>query len=148
VSSRSHRRPRRQRPSAAAFLLALGLLVGLLAPWQAAPASAATRSVVTSAWLTPGSGANASGPRVRIGYLKVEAPGTYSATLTAQVTDNSADAVQIASVSLLCKENSGDEDRIGTSTNVFRGETFTLGTRVYFTIKDHGACSAYGTTMG
>ncbi|MFC5010344.1 hypothetical protein [Nocardioides plantarum] len=143
-------RPRRAHPSRATPLLVLGLLAGLLAvvPWGAAPASAATRSDVTSAWLTPRAGANEAGPRVRLGYLKVQAPGTYSATLSAQVTDNSRDAVQIASVSLLCKENSGDEDRIGTSANVFRGETFAMGTRVYFSVKDHGACFAYGSTMG
>ena len=127
-------------------VLAAGLLAA--APWGAPPASAATYTDSTAAWLTPGAGVNESGPRVRIGYLKIQRPGTYYATLSAPIDDKSADAVQIASVSLLCKENSGDVDRVGTSANVFRGETFTLGARVYFSIKERGACFAYGSTMG
>ncbi|MBZ5735895.1 hypothetical protein K8Z61_15480 [Nocardioides sp. TRM66260-LWL] len=127
--------------------LVLGLLAAL--PASAEPPTPHTYSGTDSAYLTPRAGAEQSGPSVRLGYVKVPAPGTYYAELDATVKNQSVDAVQLVSLSLVCKEESSVADQIGTRSNIVRGETLPMSTRVYFTIKDkRGACFAYGTTMG
>lgn len=127
--------------------LVLGLLAAL--PASAEPKTPHTYSGTDSAYLTPRAGAEQSGPSVRLGYVKVPAPGTYYAELDATVKNQSVDALQLVSLSLVCKEESSVADQIGTRSNIIRGETLPMSTRVYFTIKDkRGACFAYGTTMG
>lgn len=120
-------------------------LTGVSVSISSALAAVDTDSV--SATLTPSAQVRRNGENQKLGYLKISAPGTYMATLSANIRDDSVDPIQMASISLMCKERTKTLDKLGTAANIFRGETFPLTVRVYFTIKERGACFGYGATM-
>lgn len=132
-------------PVRGVLVLLLGLLASLLAATP--PAEAAVYADSSTAHLVPSSTARRNGPNEKLGYVKIMTPGTYVATLSARIRDDSIDPIQVASISLLCKEESRILDKMGTAANVFRGETFPMSVRVYFTIAKRGACFGYGATM-
>ena len=128
-------------PVAAAMALALS-------PAQASSTSSTVTVSTAGVRLVPGAGITNAGSRVTLLKVKLVPGYTYHVEMPVSVAHTTADKVDYAAVSLVCKDTAGHQDMVGESTNTFHGTTFNFDPRLYITIKAKPGSSARGMCVG